>query len=370
MKTKLLVLLIVLGCAACAEPETSTGNTDLNQTAGDPAGDDTSTEGEGQSEQSQPETDDAGSNGAGTDAPAEDDCEDSFVFVLKPEAGQVAKLMLVVDRSGSMNEGTRWADIRSGLSEVTTALESAVDFGLLLFPSAGLDACASGQVSVEPGSQNANSIITALDSLDPLGGTPTYSALETAGEWLHTNNAGGVNYILLATDGGPGCNMNLDWQSCECIPGATCMLNGANCLDAVRTSNEVLVLREQGIKTFVVGLPGTEGVGDLLDAMALAGGASPSGQHISVTNEAELTQALSSLSASVVPCSFELPFEATTAVNLGFTVDGEDVPRDESELDGWNFSGTQAVTLYGSWCNRLRDGEPHVFQAAGNCHEP
>ena len=208
-----------------------------------------------------------------------------------------------------------------------------------------------------------------MDSWDPLGGTPTYEALVTAGEWLQANNAGGVNYILLATDGGPGCNMGLNWQSCECIPGATCVLNGANCLDAVRTSNQVLVLREQGIKTFVVGLPGTEGVTDLLDAMALAGGAAANGQHISVVDQAELTQALSDLSASVVPCTFELPFDASTAVGLGFTVDDEPVPFDASETDGWNFTGEQSVTLFGSWCSRMRDGLPHRFEATGNCEE-
>jgi len=299
----------------------------------------------------------------------EEDCDDSFVFVLKPEAGQVAKMMLVVDRSGSMNEETRWADMSAGLASVTTAMQDVVDFGLLLFPSEGLDACGAGQVIVEPSSQSATAIISGMSSSSPLGGTPTYDALVTAGDWLETNNPGGVNYILLATDGGPGCNMNLNWQSCVCIPGATCMLNGANCLDSVRTSNQVLVLREQGIKTFVVGLPGTEGVTDLLDAMALAGGASANGEHISVADQAELTQALSELSASIVPCTFELPFDASATPDVGFTVDGEPVPFDETETDGWNFSGAQSVTLFGSWCSRIRDGQPHRFEAAGNCAE-
>jgi Mg-chelatase subunit ChlD len=367
---KLTILTAIVFLAACSETQSPTGDgaTDTNpgtSTEGN-TGDDSSSTGTetepGDETPTEPETTDPSSV-------EEDDCDDSFVMVLKPEAGQVAKMMLVVDRSGSMNEETRWADMRAGLASVTTAMEDVVDFGLLLFPSAGIDACGSGQVIVEPTSQSAADIITGMDNWDPLGGTPTYEALVTAGEWLQTNNAGGVNYILLATDGGPGCNMGMNWQTCDCIPGATCMLNGANCLDAVRTSNQVLVLREQGIKTFVVGLPGTEGVTDLLDAMALAGGAAMDGQHISVADQAELTQALSELSASVVPCTFELPFDASTAVGLGFTVDNEPVPFDETETDGWNLSGEQSVTLFGSWCSRMRDGLPHRFEATGNCQE-
>lgn len=367
---KLTLLIAILFFAACSETQSPSGDGSTD-TAADPSTD-ASGEEDALPDDGEPNTGEEGSTDPGStdpDAVDEEDCDDSFVMVLKPEAGQVAKMMLVVDRSGSMNEETRWADLRAGLASVTTAMQDVVDFGLLLFPSAGIDACGSGQVIVDPAAQSAADIITGMDSWDPLGGTPTYEALVTAGQWLETNNAGGVNYILLATDGGPGCNMGLNWQTCECIPGATCVLNGANCLDAVRTSNQVLVLREQGIKTFVLGLPGTEGVADLLDAMALAGGASANGQHISVADQAELTQALSDLSASVVPCTFELPFDASTAVGLGFTVDDEPVPFDASETDGWNFSGEQSVTLFGSWCSRMRDGLPHRFEAAGNCQE-
>ncbi len=372
MKNLVTIIALIL-TTACAENQTTGGSDAPGELGSGSSSQDTSdTDTNSNGEDTDPGQD---TNTPDTDAPDttepdvvdEEDCDDSFVFVLKPEAGEVAKMMLVVDRSGSMSEQTRWTDMQAGLSSVTTALQDVVDFGLLLFPSAGIDACGSGQIIVEPSSQSATDIIAGMNSWDPLGGTPTYEALVTAGDWLQSNNPGGANYILLATDGGPGCNMDLNWQTCECIPGATCMLNGANCLDAVRTSNQVLVLREQGIKTFVVGLPGTEGVTDLLDAMALAGGAAANGQHISVSDEAELTQALSDLSASVVPCTFELPFDAAAADNIAFTVDGETVPFDASETDGWNFTGEQSVTLFGSWCSRMRDGLPHRFEAAGNC---
>ncbi len=364
----LVTLFALLLTMACAETQTSGGGDAVGDEGNGTAGQDISdTDTNGGGEDADPGQDTSNPDTTEPDVVDEEDCDDSFVFVLKPEAGEVAKMMLVVDRSGSMGEQTRWTDMQAGLSSVTTALQDVVDFGLLLFPSAGIDACGSGQIIVEPSSQSATDIIAGMNSWDPLGGTPTYEALVTAGDWLQNNNAGGENYILLATDGGPGCNMGLNWETCECIPGATCILNGANCLDAVRTSNQVLVLREQGIKTFVVGLPGTEGVTDLLDAMALAGGAAPNGQHISVSDETELTQALSDLSASVVPCTFELPFDAAAAENLAFTVDGETVPFDASETDGWNFTGEQSVTLFGSWCSRMRDGLPHRFEAAGNC---
>ena len=52
-----------------------------------------------------------------------------------------------------------------------------------------------------------------------------------------------------------------------------------NCLDSVRTANQVLVQRENGINTFVVGIPGSEVVSDLLDTMAVAGGTAIGERH-------------------------------------------------------------------------------------------
>ena len=77
-----------------------------------------------------------GGETAGTDvAGAEDFMCGSFMTNLKPSAGSIPDVMLVVDRSYSMiNSEDRWTPALRAISQVTQALEENVSFGLTLFP--------------------------------------------------------------------------------------------------------------------------------------------------------------------------------------------------------------------------------------------
>ena len=86
-------------------------------------------------------------------------------------------------------------------------------------------------------------------------GTPTASALAAAGRFF-IENPSENDYILLATDGGPGCN-NFENEpnrhsNCVCL-SSTCLSND-NCLDDVRTVQLVENLNRQGIETMVLGI--------------------------------------------------------------------------------------------------------------------
>ncbi len=369
---------------ACAE---STHGTGQGQAGSDETGSDTSdtsdtTTTDGSSDASDADaSSDTGNEGeqSGTDATGSDagtggeepsDCDGSWAFVLKPDPSEVPSFMLVVDRSGSMNEEGRWQSTFSALTGVTETLEGMVDFGLMLFPEPGLDACASGRVSVEPAPNTAAAIRAVLETSDPLGGTPTATAIQEAGDWLSESNSTGSNYILLATDGGPGCNSGMDPNTCECIPGATCAgmlgMGWQNCLDSVRTANAVLVQRERGIKTFVVGLPGSEVVTDLLDTMAVAGGTAVNGQHYAVTSEADLIEALGSASGSTIPCDFPMETVPTDLSTLEVTLDGQSVSRDETHTSGWDVVDGR-FRLYGSTCTEMRNGQPHELHVQFDC---
>ena len=95
----------------------------------------------------------------------------------------------------------------------------------------------------------------------------------------------GAKYVLLATDGGPNgntvpcekasCTANIDRNELSdpsinyCDP----MYEGARqCLDSAATVDQLSAMAAQGIKTFVVGVPGTLPYKNTLDAMAVAGG--------------------------------------------------------------------------------------------------
>ena len=295
-------------------------------------------------------------------------CE-SEGFFLKPDPSQLANIMLVVDRSNSMNDDTRWPDMTSALRTVTRSLEELVAFGLILFPSPSgglLGVCATGEVVVPIGLLRATQISNSLGGL-PSGGTPTAMSLLAARDALLAANPDGNNYVLLATDGGPGCNTSLSLATCECIPGASCVTN-ENCLDDVRTLQAVETLYDAGIETFVIGVPGSETVSDLLDQMAIAGGTDVDGEHYAVTGGTDLGNALRETTGSLVPCDYEFTEEPTDMDSLTVTIDDVEIPRDPSGTDGWDFVDG-VLHLYGSACSRIRDGASHAVDASFDCEE-
>ena len=310
----------------------------------------------------EPEVMDAGM----ADAQGEDEavCED-FTLVLKPSRQRVASMMLVVDRSRSMLTGGRWGRMKEALREVTSALEQSVAFGLLLLPDPlSEDECATGSVLADPALMTAAQVNTGLDFWEPNGGTPTALSLNTAGDVLRRVNPEGDNWVLLATDGGPGCNLGLG-PGCRCIPDASCENQPGNCLDDVRTLDAVRALRARGIKTLVIGIPGTASVSELLDQMAIEGGTDVEGRHQAVEDLDLLLATLRANVGAVVPCAFTFREAPEDLDGLTVTIDGAPIDRDATHVDGWDIEG-ELLTLYGGACARIRDGLAHTI-AAGLC---
>lgn len=301
--------------------------------------------------------------------PDQSGCENQGFF-LKPDDSQLANVMLVVDRSNSMNDGTRWIDMGTALRGVTRPLETVVAFGLLLFPdpSGGLmGVCDTGRVTVPTGLLSATDISNSIGTSPPSGGTPTAASLYAARTELLAENPAGPNYVLLATDGGPGCNSALDLSTCTCIPGAVCSTVD-NCLDDVRTLEAVEALYADDIPTFVVGVPGSETVSDLLDQMAIAGGTDIDGHHYAVTGGTELAEALRATTGGLVPCDYEFDTPPTDIDSLSVTIDGSEIPRDVTGEEGWDFVDN-VLHLYGTACTRIRDGASHAVDASYDCSE-
>ena len=185
------------------------------------------------------------------------------------------------------------------------------------------------------------------------------------------SNPSGPHYLLLATDGWPGCNGNLNGSTCPCPPEVSCnAFSSINCLDDVRTASTVLQLREQGVFTFVIGIPGTEEITGLLDAMAVAGGTAIDGKHFPVSNEAELVETLYTITGNLVPCVYDLQNLAPTSENVEVRVDGNDVPRDDDRENGWELLGPDRLAFFGAACDTLRDGNPHQIEAFISCDTP
>ncbi len=320
----------------------------------------------------------SGQAGGGSNTGSNDECT-SVQLNLKPSAASIPRVMLVVDRSYSMvGIEDRWTPIEETLSRVTASLSETVHFGLVLFPSpdpgfVGSEAemaCAPGEVNVSTGANTASDIQQWLRNAPPQMGlaTPTYSALDAAGRSL-AQNPSGNDYILLATDGGPGCNFNMNYNTCECLNHACLLGLPEMCLDNQRTVNKVQQLADDGIKTMVLGIASDEfmpAARSVLDGMAVAGGTAQNGRHLEVGRVNELERALTAAAGQLAPCTYDVGALAGQSEDLNITIDGEPIPRDESGRNGWDINGSD-LEFFGDACNQLRDGQAHRIGAEANC---
>lgn len=319
-----------------------------------------------------------GQAGSGSNRGTNDACT-SVQLNLKPSPSSIPRVMLVVDRSYSMvGIEDRWTPIEETLSRVTESLGETVHFGLVLFPSpnAGLVgseaemACAPGEVNVPTAANTAPDIQQWLRNAPPQMGlaTPTYSALDAAGRSL-AQNPSGNDYILLATDGGPGCNFNMNYNTCECLNHACLLGLPEMCLDNQRTVNKVQQLANDGIKTLVLGIASDEfmpAARSVLDGMAVAGGTAQNGRHLEVGRVDELERTLTAAAGQLAPCTYDVGALAGQSDALNINIDGQTVPRDESGLNGWDIIGSD-LEFFGDACNQLRDGRAHRIGAEANC---
>ena len=291
--------------------------------------------------------------------------------VLKPDSGQLPNVLLVVDRSGSMGSSGEWAPTVAAVSSVTAALDSSVAFGLMLFPdpSSALNSCDTGQILVGTDLNQAGTIAAELSRYVPEGGTPTALSLRDAAEYLLTTYPDRPNYILLATDGGPTCNPDLTFPECTCAPGGDCTNQPLNCLDDMRTIATIENLALSGVPTFVIGVPGSEAVSEVLDQMAVAGGTDELGRHYAVSDEAALIATLSATSGSVVSCRFGIEGPPATAAELRLFIDGSEITDLRGRPNGWFLEAGRLIELTGSVCEGIRDGRPHAISILRVCNE-
>jgi hypothetical protein len=335
--------------------------------------------------------------------------------------GAVARdvnVLLVIDESGSMADtptgfaSDKWTALKSAVSGALGATKSSIAFGLELFPASkdptkaipvactteccDMPAAPGITVPVEPGASGVPKIIAAINAAAPGGGTPTAVALQNAYDYF-TSGAGkslkGDKYVLLATDGGPNCNealtpactaaactTNLDGK-CTLASGTNCcdaqFGGGAaigRCLDDVSTTAKITALSGAGVKTFVVGIPGSEIYKTSLDAFAVAGGEEntqgpPKYYAVSATGGvAGLSAVLEAITKQLVTtCSLKLTSPPPSLDLLNVKVDGALVPQGP---DGWTLDKTTTpptVNLRGAVCKAVETTGAQSVQVVYGC---
>jgi hypothetical protein len=312
-----------------------------------------------------------------------------------------AALQLVVDVSSSMSEDapgtrlTKWEATRDALKKAITGdgtaqypgLAASIPVGVLYYPNvnggsristspADLQNCVntSAMIPIAPlgdaaGAQRGR-ITASLDQVALSTGTPTNDAYSYALEasMIPFQFTGG-RFMLLITDGTPTLSKGC-WN-------ASGRLNGVDpqpIVDAVRAAND-----QNGIRTFVIGSPGSEDARDSLSAAARVGGTpastncSDSGNpqycHMDMTAAPDFSVALRDGLAVVVgqlkSCTYEFPsappgfrldpalINVIVSSSSGTTklVLADDTPDDCTE--GFKLTADQRVVLCPSTCNAV-----------------
>jgi hypothetical protein len=322
-----------------------------------------------------------------------------------------ANILLVIDKSGSMKDplgGTsRWSAMKMALATALDKVKGSISFGLEFFPNGPDDkqACAvpAGEsaivLPVGPGTATVPEIVKAFDTNQPAGGTPTAEALARAYDYF-TAGAGksltGDRFVLLATDGGPNCNPSLTCGTATCTlnlddPQRTCgprMADGSaanccdakipngpsNCLDDATTVAQIGRLAAAKVKTFVVGIAGTEAYAKSLDQFAVAGGvANPDAppSYFAVTESggvAGLTAVFSKITTRLITtCRLQLQSAPPDTMLLNVSVDGTVVP---SGTDGWHLDTSTTpptVVLDGATCAKVQMSGANSVQIVYGC---
>jgi hypothetical protein len=293
-------------------------------------------------------------------------------------------LEFVVDISGSMADQTastlgrtKWEITRAALLEAFAELPDATALGMLLYPNMrvtnqnclNLSALVPVLPLGAPGSAARTSLTNALAGAVPQSLTPTYDAYQSALEQgLLASQLVGSRSMVLITDGAPTVE-----PACSVPPGPTIQVDPSPILGLIQEA------AEGGVRTFVVGAPGSEESIDGEDARVVwlskaaelggtaAPGCSHSGPnfcHVDLTQSpdfaAALEQGLSEIKDSTSSCSFRLPSNpAPDLSRLNVVVKKADGTRRLLEnddrascSDGWQL-GDNVVSLCENSCKEF-----------------
>jgi hypothetical protein len=311
-----------------------------------------------------------------------------------------SSILFVLDRSGSMvcnappvqtsdacnthtmradpNQPSKWEITTQALNGAFAGLSGSTGaIGLSLFSSDGFCGVDSVPIAeLAPASAvQLQALSDAMAASSPAGGTPIVGGVIQAYHHLHEElHAPGNRYVVLITDGEESCGTKGDGTDPADLEAARARLLGV----------EVQKAREANIKTFVVGVPGSEGARGFLSQLAFLGGTardpncvhdgSPAGNcHFDLTTQADfagvLGDTLGKIGGKALGCEFKTPPGGNGLVNVQYSRAGgepicfaQDAAPCEGGANGWQFAKDAAgnddptrVVLCGPACEAVKE---------------
>jgi hypothetical protein len=298
-----------------------------------------------------------------------------------------AVVQMVVDTSGSMDwvpgtemragrgQQSKWDITSQALKDAVAKLPSSVAVGLNFYPNTRDDMpCINNRIALKIALLgNANStqrtnFDRAVDAAGPQGGTPTHAAYRFGEKAVADSPLTGQKFVLLITDGIPTRTL-------------TCEGDGMTAVDSQPLIDEVgMDLAMHGVKTFVIGSPGSEDARTDLSKMATAGGTATAGCsdsgptycHLDMTTAkdfaAALAAGLAQIAGQISTCEFAIPPAPPgktldpKRVNVLYTHgDGtqSSILHDGTDMcaAGWKYDDDTAptkITLCGADCDAVK----------------
>lgn len=329
-------------------------------------------------------------------------CGNQF-FDVTPEP---PNLYFVIDRSGSMlgfaypgSDQTKLTAVRIAAMDVIVDLGHRVNVGAAVFPgNPFVNECSVGKevLSTRPGDMPGTfegeagpvaQAFSAATNLPAKGGTPIAATLTLLAPTLRALE--GKTAVVLMTDGGPNCSLAHQCGPEDCIwnieggqlagewctPSYNCCdpaipygPGALSCLDGSATVAAVADLRDAGIRTYVVGIPGSEYYVALLDQLATVGGSARPGatRYYRVDDVTNLGSTLAAIGKrALITCEFSLDQPPPDPDFVNVYLDSTLVPYDEE--DGWSWTGDTSLALNGEACDRLESGEVATVQVVAGC---
>jgi len=308
----------------------------------------------------------------------------------EPET-QPAVLQLVVDTSLSMdeppgggrgrnnNEPTKWDITRDALQEVLGTLPEELAVGLFFYPNMETEGsdqprpvaeCVNLDEGIEVApltDQHRENLIEIFDDTEPNGWTPTHGAYEHALESsLLPSDLPGNKYLLLITDGIPTLTHDCEGESNQ---------GGAEPVDTDPIVDAIADARRAGVRTFLIGSPGSEDGRQWMSLAAIQGATARAGCqvdgapycHMDMTTAPDFGAALRAGLNQVtgeISCTYDVPEPPAgqtidpNLVNLIVTTSSGTsqlvLPDSNGDCtEGWQLSGNQVVLCDGT-CSRVQ----------------
>lgn len=327
--------------------------------------------------------------------------------------GLPASVAFVIDTSRSMNclasntscnptvteqvtetpdpNDSRYDVLRNALVSASAQLPTNLDVAIMNYPRRPIapDLCIpeAPLLAFTPVANNPN-IAGVLSAVSPSGSTPTHDALLRGFE-LVSGGANQAKFVVLATDGGPthcvGCQ-----QSCEvglapetCVQACNIQTDSQAAGSALQQA--VAARTAQGIRTFIIGIPGTgSGFNRTLSRLAVAGGTARAGCnpetencHFDLSSSGDLAgdmlRALQQITGLLISCTYDTPprdgsFDATLVnVRLNFS-DGRQAIIPRNGQDGWEYiNNFNQIQLYGAACTAALGTDIEQVQIVFGC---